>query len=392
VRLQRRHLWAGLAALLALALGYRILRPDAVRVEVATAQIGPLQVTVGDEGRTRARQIHLITAPVAGRLDPITLRVGDSVLPGMVVAQVAPLPLDARNRGQAEAALGTARDRARMAEANVEVARSTLRQAQRDHQRAEELHAAGAIALAELERLELAMRGRERDLEVAAAQAEAATHDVAAARAALLAAGAPPGTSRLALTCPIGGQVFQIPARSGRTVQAGELLLTVGDPADMEVVVDLLSSEAVQVKPGQRMLVTGWGGDGVLEGIVRQVEPAGFTKVSALGVEEQRVNVIGELVERVSGMGDGYRLDVRMVLWEADSLLTVPSSALFRRGEQWMVFIVEDGRARERPVSVGHISGSATEVTAGVGQGVLVIRHPNDLIRDGTRVAFTPPD
>lgn len=391
MKLQRRHVGWGLLIIIAAVLGVLMFRPGVVRVEVQAARIGPLRVTVGDEGRTRARQVHQITAPVSGRVDPITLQVGDGVRPGMTVAHVAPLPLDARLRAQAEAALGAARDVARVGEANLQVARSALQQARRDYQRGQELHGAGAIALADLERLELLMRGRERDLEVASAQAEAATHDVAAARAALVAAGAPSGESRLALSCPIGGQVFSIPTRSGRTVQAGELLLTIGDPSDLEVVVDLLSSEAVRVEPGQRMLVSGWGGGGVLEGTVRRVEPAGFTKTSALGVDEQRVNIVGELARIPAGVGDGFRLDVRVVVWEADSVLTVPSSALFRRGEQWGVFVVEGGRARERLVSAGQSDGTATEVTAGLERGEVVIRHPNDLIRDGTRVDHPPP-
>lgn len=392
MRVPRRHLWIGGGILLAVGAIYLALRPTVVTVEVAVATRGPLQVTVGDEGRTRARQRHLITAPVAGRLDPITLQVGDAVAPGTAVAWVAPLPLDARSRTQAEAALGTAEDLARVAEANLLVARSALRQAQLDHRRGEELHAAGAIALSELERLDLVVRGRERDLEVAGAEAAAAAHDVTAARGALLAAGgADNGANRLALRCPIGGQVFEIPTRSGRTVQAGELLLTVGDPTDLEVVVDVLSSEAVSVRPGQRLLVTGWGGGEALEGTVSQVEPAGFTKVSALGVEEQRVNIIGSLDTVPAGLGDGFRLEVRVVIWEGDSVLALPSSALFRQGEQWMVFVVEDGRARAHEVSVGHAGGPLTEVIEGVGEGDVVVRHPNDLIRDGTRVAVAPP-
>jgi HlyD family secretion protein len=180
--------------------------------------------------------------------------------------------------------------------------------------------------------------------------------------------------------------VLAIPGRTERTVLPGEPLLEVGDPTDLEIVVDLLSTDAVKVSPGARMDITGWGGDSVLQGVVRRVEPSGFTRVSALGVEEQRVNVIGDFTGPPGRLGDRFRVDVRVVLWEAAQVLKVPSSALFRRGDGWALFVIDGNRARERAVTVGHESGAESEVTGGIGAGALVIRHPTDRIRDGVRV------
>jgi HlyD family secretion protein len=390
MQLQRKHLWYGVAVLAALWLLLRLLRPEAIVVEVAPAVVGPLQATVGDEGQTRVRHRHIVTAPVPGRLEQIALEVGDPVAVGAVVARLAPLPLDTRSRLQAEAALEASRDLERRSVAAVAQARTALQQAQEDRRRADQLVEAGGIARAEAERLRLVEQAREREVEGAEAGARAAAHDLEAARSALMASGTAAGARTLRLTCPLGGRVLAIPERSARTVQAGESLLEVGDPSDLEIVVDLLSTDAVKAAPGQRMLVTGWGGDSTLEGRVRRVEPAGFTKVSALGVEEQRVNVVGDLLAVPARLGDRFRVDVRLVLWEGDSVLKVPASALFRRGDRWALFVVEDGKARERDATVGHESSTEAAITAGLERGDLVIRHPTDRVRDGTRVTYLP--
>lgn len=392
MKLERRHLWYAGTLAAAAWLAVRMLRPETITVDAAPAVVGPLLATVGDEGQTRVRFRHLITAPVAGRLERVTLEVGDTVTRGMVVARLAPLPLDARSLEQAEAALEAARDLERMSEAAVEQARAALEQARQDLSRGKELGARGGLAPADVERLQLTAQAREREVEALEARARAAKHDVQRARSALLASGTVAGGAQtLRLSCPIGGRVLAIPERSERTVLPGEVLLEVGDPADIEIVVDLLSTDAVRVAPGQRLLVSGWGGDSTLVGSVRQVEPSGFTKVSALGVEEQRVNVVGDFAVPPARLGDRFRLDVRVVLWEADSVLKVPASALFRRGDAWALFAIEDGRARERTVTTGHESSTETEVLSGVQPGDLVIRHPTDRIREGTRVSYMPP-
>jgi len=390
MRVQRRYLWYAAGVVAAAWLAIRMLRPETIMVEVAPAAVGPLLVTVGDEGQTRVRHRHIITAPVPGRLERIAVEVGDAVTAGAVVARLAPLPLDARSRRQAEAALEASRDLERRSVAVVEQARTALEQAQQDRRRAEQLSAGGGIALAEVERLRLGEQARQREVEGAEASARAAAHDVESARSALMSSGTAAGARTLLLTCPVGGRVLAIPERSERTVPAGASLLEVGDPSDLEIVVDLLSTDAVKAMAGQRMLVTGWGGDSTLEGRVRRVDPAGFTKVSALGVEEQRVNVVGDFVAVPARLGDRFRLDVRLVLWEGDSVLKVPASALFRRGDQWALFVVENGRARERAVTVGHESSSEAEIVAGLTRGEVVVRHPTDRIRDGRRVTSLP--
>ncbi len=389
--LHRRHLWYAVGLATLAWLGLRVLRPEAITVDAVPARIGPLLAAIGDEGQTRVRHRHIITAPLPGRLERITLDVGDTVTPGRVVARLAPLPLDARSRQQAEAALESARDLEAMSVAAVAQARTALEQARQDLARGKELGARGGLAPADVERLQLTLQAREREVEALEARARAAVHDVQRAQSALAAAGTAAGAQWLLLTCPTGGRVLAIPERSERTVQAGEPLLEVGDPADIEIVVDLLSTDAVQVSPGQRMLVTGWGGDSTLEGRVRRVEPAGFTKISALGVEEQRVNVIGDFDAAPGRLGDRYRLEVQVVLWESDSVLTVPASALFRRGDQWALFTVEEGRARERAVSVGHESAAEAEIQGGIEPGDVVIRHPTDRIRTGARVTVSLP-
>ena len=390
MKLQRRHAWyAGTVALVTLLVIW-MLRPEAVAVETATAVVGPLATTVGDEGQTRVRDRHVVTAPVPGRLERIALEVGDPVRPGMVVARLAPSPLDARSRQQAEAALAASRDLERSAAASVGEARAALEQARADRQRAERLVAGGGIAPAEVERLQILERVRQRELEAAESRASAAAHDVDAARSALVSsdAGLGAGARTLNLTCPVGGRVLTIPERSARTVTPGEPILEVGDPGDLEIVVDLLSADAVKVEPGMPMLLTGWGRDSVLTGRVRRVDPSGFTKISALGVEEQRVNIVGDLAAAAPSLGDRFRIDVQVVLWQSDSVLKVPSSALFRRGDGWALFVVEKGRARERQVTIGHESSTESEVLHGVAQGDRIIRHPTDQVRDGVRVTY----
>ena len=390
MKLQRKHAWyAGGTALTALLVVW-MLRPESVAVETATAVIGPLVATVGDEGQTRVRDRHVVTSPVPGRLERIALEVGDPVRPGMVVARLAPVPLDARSRQQAEAALAASRDLERSAAAAVGEARGGLEQARADRQRAERLVAGGGIAPAEVERLQILEQVRERELEAAEGRASAAAHDVDAARSALLSSDTGPGSGgrTLNLTCPVGGRVLAIAERSARTVAPGEPILEVGDPGDLEIVVDLLSADAVKVEPGMAMLLSGWGGDSVLEGRVRRIEPSGFTKISALGVEEQRVNIVGDLAARTPALGDRFRVDVAVVLWQSDRVLKVPSSALFRRGNAWALFVVEDGRARERQVTIGHESGTESEVLQGVAQGDRIVRHPTDQVRDGVRVTY----
>jgi HlyD family secretion protein len=358
------------------------LRPTPVPVEVAAAGRGPLRVTIDEEGRTRVRDRYVVVAPVAGRVARITLDEGAAVTRGMAVAQLSAAPLDPRTREEAAARLRGAEDGERAATAGVSQARAALDQAARNRVRAESLFAKNLISVEQREVTALAETTAVRQVEAADFRAQAAAHDVEVARAALTA-----GAGEVVrLLSPVRGRVLRIPEKSERVVAAGTTLVELGDPSRLEIVVDLLSEDAVKVKPGDRVLIEGWGGDRPLEAHIRMVEPSGFTKVSALGVEEQRVNVVADLDATPPQLGDGYRVEARVVQWEGDAL-KVPASALYQEGNQWRVFVVENGRARARAVRVGHRNPDEAEVLDGLSVGERVIRQPTDKISDGARVA-----
>jgi HlyD family secretion protein len=389
----RRALALALAAAAALGGLLWLLRPAPVRVELGPVERGPLEVTVDEEGRTRVRKRYVIAAPVAGGLERITLDEGDTVAAGEVVARVSSAPLDPRTTAQAEARLDAAIALRGEARARVGQAKAALAQAQRDLQRARTLAAAGTVSDQELEQAELAHASRAEELHGAREAEDAAAHEVQAAEAVLLAAGGgarggrrPAQDTFVAVRSPAAGHVLRVFEESQRVVAVGTPLLEVGDPADLEIVVDVLSADAVRIRPGDEMRLVAWGGEGALRARVRRVEPSGFTKLSALGVEEQRVNVIGDFVDAPGALGDGYRLEARIVVWRSDDVLRVPASALFRRGDAWHVFEVEDGRARLRAVEIGQRGVEAAEVVGGIGPGVRVVLHPTDRVADGVRV------
>jgi HlyD family secretion protein len=382
MRLGRRgFVWGGLALATALLLVYT-LRPTPVPVEVAAAGRGPLRVTIDEEGRTRVRDRYVVVAPVAGRVARITLDEGAAVTRGMAVAQLSAAPLDPRTREEAAARLRGAEDAERAATAGVSQARAALDQAARNRVRAESLFAKNLLSVEQREVTALAETTAGRQVEAADFRAQAAAHDVEVARAALTS-----GAGEVVrLLSPVRGRVLRIPEKSERVVAAGTTLVELGDPSRLEIVVDLLSEDAVTVKPGDRVLIDGWGGDRPLEAHVRMVEPSGFTKVSALGVEEQRVNVVADLDTTPPQLGDGYRVEARVVQWEGVAL-KVPASALYQERDQWHVFVVENGRARARAVRVGHRNPDEAEVLDGLSVGERVIRQPTDKISDGARVA-----
>lgn len=390
-----RRIWTvrglrwGLLAVGLVTVGYLAMRPREVPVDAAPVTLGPLRVTVGNEGITSVRDRYLVVAPVAGRLERSGLRAGDSIAAGQVVARLFPLPLDVRGRQQAEAGLEAALDQQRVAAAALEQARVTLRQATSDRSRAERLLGGGGIAVADLERLQLAEAARRREVESADFRVQAAGHNAQVARAALASAWPEGGRHALELRAPVAGIVLMAGERSARIVSAGETLVALGDPAALEVTVDLLSTDAVLVTPGASMLVTGWGGEDTLKARVRRVEPSGYTKVSALGVEEQRVDVVGDFDSPPARLGDRYRVFVLVVVWEGDQVLQVPASALFRQEGGWATYVIEGGRARLRMVGIGHQSSHAAEILGGLGEGSRVVRHPTDRIADGVPVRIT---
>lgn len=369
------------------------LRPQPVAVETARAARGPLRVTIDEEGETRVRHRYVLSAPVAGRLERITLKEGDAVKAGQVVARIDPSPLDPRGREQAEARLSAAQAARLEAGARVAHERAALTEARRRLARAERLAAEKVIPAEELDSARTAARTAESDLEAASFHDRAAAYDVESARAALLESrlGGPAGGKAVELRSPVTGRVLRVCQECEKVVSAGAELVEIGDPGDLEVVVDVLSSDAVKIRPGAPMLLdpregVAEGGGQVLLARVRVVEPSGFTKVSPLGVEEQRVDVVGDLAGPPGHLGDRYRVEARIVLWEATETLKVPAGALFRDSGGWSVFTVEDGRARLRAVKAGHRNPDEVEILAGLEPGAVVILHPSDAVADGVRV------
>jgi HlyD family secretion protein len=355
-------------------------------------------VTVDDEGETRVRDVYVLSAPVTGRMRRIELRAGDDVTAvDTVVAELEPIDaelLDPRSEAQARADVRAAESAEALTRAEVEQAQAELDFASADVERARDLMAQGMISQRELDDAERVYRTRRAALTTALAALEMRAFQLERARAELL---APADRTRglaecacIALRSPIDGRVLRVLQQSEGVVAAGAPLVEVGDPRDLEIVVDLLSTDAVKAEAGQRAIVDGWGGPKPLEGRVRLVEPFGFTKVSALGIEEQRVNVVIDLVspmEEWSRLAHGYQVDVRIVLSDADDVLSVPLTALYRDGDAWAVFVAAGGRAERRHVEIGRRNGLAAEIVAGLAGGERVVVHPSDRVVHGVRLA-----
>jgi HlyD family secretion protein len=325
-----------------------------------------------------------------GRLGRIGLSEGDAVKPGTLLTELIPAPLDARSISQNRAALQAAEAESRAASAQVEQARATLDQAQRERQRYDRLSETGVIAPKVRDDAVTAEAVATKALEAAQFSASAARYRVETARSALLSATADSGAGAQAirLRSPVAGRILRVLQESERVVPAGTPLIEIGDPAAIELVFDVLSSDAVKIVPGARILVENSGTETVLQGHVQTVEPSAFTKTSALGIEEQRVNIIGKLDESSAVLGDGYRIDGRIVVWSAPSVLKVPITALFRTGESWTIFLVREEHAVLQQVQIGHRNENEAEVLNGVAEDDTVVRYPNDSLRD--RVRITP--
>jgi HlyD family secretion protein len=369
--------------------------PRAELAETAVVARGPLAVTVEEEGRTRVRDRYVLYAPVAGYLRRIELDVGDEVAAGAVLATLDPLrpaALDQRSRAEAEARVAAARAELARREAAARQAEAEAELATSEFARSESLLARNLVSRSQFDEAKSRMRATAAAQRAAKAAIDVGRYELDAALASLrYTASGQPGASLEAVPvrAPVAGRVLAIHQESAGVVASGQPLLEVGDPAGLEVVVEVLSRDAVRIAPGGRVLLERWGGEARLEGVVRTVEPTGFTKVSALGVEEQRVRVIADLAsppEAWQRLGDGYRVEASFVVWESADALIVPASALFRSDDGWAAFVVEGGRARERAVTPGHGSGLLTEVGAGLEEGTTVVLHPGDAIEDGVRV------
>lgn len=379
-------------AVVVIAIGYGFI-PKPVPVDIAVVSRGPMRVSVDEEGKTRVKDRFVISAPVPGFIRRITFEEGDSVKKGETVAELEPLRstvLDPRSRVEAEAAVSAAEaalkatgEEARAGEAVASLARARL-------ERTGKLFEGGYASQDAMDQAESDARRSQAALLSARESVKVARFELERARAAL--GYSAQGSSRakaVNIKTPVDGKVLKVMHKDEGVVGAGEALLEVGDTGRLEVTAEVLSSDAVSINAGTPVLFERWGGEEPLAGVVKYVEPGGFTKVSSLGVEEQRVLVVSDFTsppEIWKSLGDRYKVEARFIIWEGKEVPQLPASSLFRKGGGWAVFVVEEGRAHERKVEVGHRNGLTAEVTSGVSDGEAVITHPDDAVGDGIRV------
>lgn len=367
--------------------------PKPIPVEVARVARGPLQVTVDHEGRTRVKERYVISAPLSGRLLRVELHPGDPIrAKETLLASIEPSDpalLDPRARAEAEARVKAAEATKLRAIPILDRARAASEQAKTELDRAQKLYTTGVMSRQELDNAELKSRTADEELKAADFGAQIAAFELEQAQAVLSGGKNYAGGAPFEIRSPINGELLRVFQESESFLQSGTRLMEIGDPRDLEMEIDVLSRDAVKIKPGDKVLVDHWGGDAPLLGRVRLIEPAAFLKISALGVEEQRVNVIADFVdspEMYRALGDAYRIEARIVISEADNILKVPAAALFRRGDEWAVFVADHGRAALRPVKIGRRNDFEAEVLSGVSANETVLVHPSDKIQNMTRI------
>lgn len=394
---QRR--WSAIAAATAtvVVLFWFGFRDPPILVDSAAVMRGPLRVTVEQEARTRVTDRYVITAPVAGYAQRLDFDVGDVVPIGTTLISIEPqraAALDPRRRAEAQALAAASQANLGAAQQRLRAARIAMELADTELARVTRLRENGFATQADEDRARAAAQRSAADWRSATFSAETAQYELDAARTALKYAGLSPAADLgepIHVRAPVAGHILRRVRESEGAVAAGEPFLELGNARTLEVAADVLSSDAVRIGPHTKIVFTRWGGERELNGSVRRVEPVGFTKVSALGVEEQRVWVIADFTSPPAEwerMGDGYRLEASFIVWEETDVLQVPASALFREGSGWAVFVIEDGRAKKRVIEVGQRNGLSAQVLAGVAQGARVVVHPDDQVREGTRVVF----
>lgn len=377
-----------------LATGYGLL-PRAIDVDLVNVSRGPLQVTIEEEGRTRLKDRFVISAPTSGVMQRIEAKVGVPVQKGQTVVVLEPVwsqALDPRSRAEAEAGvsaamatLKSAREKERAADADADYLEKKL-------DRIANLHANGYVAMDQFDQALSEVKKAQALRLSAEAAVNVARFELERTRVALQSFSSRKSAEShhtIYISSPITGTIIRIYRESAGAVNVGEPLMDIGNLGNLEVLVEVLSSDAVKIKKGTPVLFKRWGGDQLLSGTVRIVEPAGFTKISSLGVEEQRVLVIVDILspsETWHVLGDGYRLEAHFVVLEANDVLQVPNSALFRSGKDWAVFLSENGKARKRLVEVGQRNGFTAEILSGIHENEKVIGHPDEAISDGTRI------
>lgn len=383
--------WLGLAVLLAL-IGWG-LWPKPTVVETGVVVRMPLTVHVSEEGKTRIRNRYVVAAPVAGHMRRVALKPGDPVEAGKTVItviepMVVPL-LDPRARKQAEAVVSMHEANRKRAAESLDAARAALRMAEADRERMRSVRKDGTISESDRDRMEADAAIKAAEVRAAEFSLQVIDYELVQARAALeRPAGAEAG-NLVEVKSPVSGKVLNVAQESETVVSPGTPLLEIGDPADLEIEAEILSRDAVTIQAGDEARIEQWGGETPLRARVRRVEPAAFTKISALGVEEQRVYVLGDLIdppEAAKALGDRYRVEVRVAVWHSDDVLAVPAGALFREGSEWKTYLYQNGSAKLVTLQAGHSDGRFTEVISGLNAGDKVLLHPPDNVQDGGSV------
>lgn len=383
----KKAIWAG-ALLGAVAATAWTLRPQPIHVTTERVTRGAVSATVSGEGRTRVRDLFVVAAPVDGQLERVDVKPGDAIAANDVVASIRPSasrPLDPRTRAEADAAAASAKAAVARADASEREARVALEHVEALLETTRKLAESGSVASEDLTHRGHEAEMRRRALEAATAGAVQARAELARAQAVL---GAASDTTRPAtVRSPAAGSILRVLRESAGPVATGTPLVEIGNVTRLEVNADLLSSDATSVRAGAAAKVTGWGGPQPLDARVRRIDPAAFTKVSALGLEEQRVHIVLDLADPPpAGVGHDYRVEVATVVWQGNDVLRVPSTALLRSGEHWAAYSVVEQRARLAFVDVGPTDGTVTVVTSGLHEGDEVITQPSDAIENGTRV------
>jgi HlyD family secretion protein len=383
--MKNKHIrWVLGISLLALGIAAAIylLQPVPLQVETAQVECGPMQVTVSAEGRTRVRDRYIVSSPIEGTLGRVEVKEGHFVKRGTILTSVSPAPLEVRSERQRQAALQVAEAERQAAEAQVAHARLDLEHAKRELDRIAGLVRHGVRPSQDLDAAQTAESTAHEALAAATSAAGAAAFRVEENRAALLKGAG----HAIPIRSPLDGVVLRIIQQSERIVAPGDPVAEIGDRRRLELVFEILSTDAIKIEPGAAVIVHNWGGEKTLQAGVRLIEPSAFTKVSALGVEEQRVNVIADLIVDEPSLGDGYRIEGDIVVWESAEPLQAPVSALFRNGTEWNVFVVEEGRAFARAVTIGHRNEKNAEVLSGLVEGEVVVLYPDDRLSHGKRV------
>ena len=391
----KRKIWMAVIGVPALGLLGWAFMPQPLEVELANVSQGRFERTVQEDGKTRLRERYVVSTPLTGRITRLNLKQGDPVARNASVATlwpVNPALLDERSRAEQSARVGAMQAAVARSHANVERAQASLEQARIELRRSETLARQGFVSPNQNETGQLGVRLREQELESARQEEDAARHELEQSRIALKSfSSSTTGTRQgpYEIKAPVSGKVLKLNVQSEGTVQAGTPLMELGDPAQLEVVVDILTEDAAQIRPGTAVQMRNWGGAEMLEGRVRLIEPGAFTKVSALGVEEQRVNAIIDIsspAEKWQALGDGFKVDVSVLVQVVENALKVPVSALFPMGVRSGLFVLEQGRARLRQIDVAARNGVEAWVKDGLANGTQVIVYPDSKLQDGDRV------